>query len=67
MSKKYVKWTYGLFGHNYQGASLSILYLTDLGNHHTEFEIIRTILTYLINKSKKLKIVMLKMDILTFW
>ncbi len=36
-------------------------------NHHTDFEIARTIFTYLIKESKKPKIVMPNMDILTFW
>ena len=51
------KWTHGLFGHNYRVAALSTLYLI-------VFEIDNN---FDISKSKKLKIVMLKMDILTFW
>ena len=57
----------GLFGHNYRVAALSTLYLTVLGIIIPSLKSIGQFLLAYNNKSKKPKIVMLKMDILTFW
>ena len=51
------KWTYGLFVHNYRVAALSTLYLTVLDQQDI-FDMTKLI---------KQKVVMIKIDILTFW
>ncbi len=56
-------WT---FGHNCQVAALSTLYLNMLGIIIPSLKSIGQFWHTLINKSKKTKIVMLRMDILTF-
>ena len=66
MSKKF-KWTYRLLIYKYRVAAPITLYLIVLGiiisllNRLEYFDIPK------INKSKKPRIVMLKMDLLTFW
>ena len=58
IKKTCLKWTLGLFGHNYRVATLSTFYLTVDKND-------RTILTCLIYELlQKKQIVMFKMDVL---
>ncbi len=60
------EWRYGLFGHNYRIAMLSTLYPIVLGIIIQSSKTIGQFWHAYINKSKKPKIVMLKMDILLF-
>ena len=57
----------GLFVHNYQVAALFTLDLAVLGIFIPSLKSIGQFWHTWIDKSKKPKIVMLKMDILTYW
>ncbi len=60
------KWTQGVVGHNYRVHTLSTLYPTASGIIILSLKLIRKLKHAPINKLKP-KLVMLKMDIMTFW